>query len=392
MALPVVVLPALEGHFQPSSISRPWSLEDRVAFDSFWKGSWHSVNYVAGLDLVPGDLITKLDLENADPRYGRIDDVFECPPNHFYTPDVTTPACQPYLDCNSIYEQVQVRDQVFAKGIGKQVRAGRWYYGDADSPEQDLYIKIAFVETKPSSEGGANQSPRIQERVKVGALNLLRLQPSRHVQKVLGYCFEDEQNRTLIISEYCAHGNLGEFVGGHFYAPWNTVRRVEFAISLVEAIDYLHNSPMGTRINCDMNRLHRSLTQFLVTEDFRIVLNDVDDIPLVTGAARCSWGNDDRMSEQFIAPEQRYNSTAAGRLGIMHTEKIDIWKLPDMVIHMMLKNCGSEAIRRQVTTVLYTLGDVLRACKDPIASNRPSTRDLLAQMRQVLNVVSDLDW
>lgn len=92
---------------------------------------------------------------------------------------------------------------------------------------------------------------------------------------------------------------------------WDTPQRVKLTTSMVEAVRYLHNTPLGPRINCDMNRLHRGMTQFLVTEDYRVVLNDVDDIPLVTKNARCSrWAPLDKEEMvamhhfDFIAPEQ----------------------------------------------------------------------------------------
>ena len=39
-----------------------------------------------------------------------------------------------------------------------------------------------------------------------------------------------------------------------------------------------------------MNAAHRALSQFLVTDDFKVVLNDLDDVPLANGKNRCEWG------------------------------------------------------------------------------------------------------
>ena len=65
----IMIFPPLRS--QQSSITRPWSLRDRAAFDSFWKG-FSSDDYVKGLRLLPGYLFTKLDLTSTDPDFGRI--------------------------------------------------------------------------------------------------------------------------------------------------------------------------------------------------------------------------------------------------------------------------------------------------------------------------------
>ena len=121
------------------------------------------------------------------------------------------------------------------------------------------------------------------------------------------------------------------------------------------------------RINCDMNAAHRALSQFLVTDDFKVVLNDLDDVPLANGKNRCEWGlsnviekinmkngnsttfdseevkvEENDLTENFLAPEQlmtdqqffNFYQTSTR----YDTEKIDIWKIPDLIIFMLSKN------------------------------------------------------
>ena len=50
----------------------------------------------------------------------------------------------------------------------------------------------------------------------------------------------------------------------------NPLGRLGIAIRLVRVFAFMHNSPIGKRINCDMTKVTRALSQFLVTEDYRI--------------------------------------------------------------------------------------------------------------------------
>lgn len=50
---------------------------------------------------------------------------------------------------------------------------------------------------------------------------------------------------------------------------------------VVDAVAFLHDSPAGTRVMCDSNSPDKLLTQFLVTNNGRLLLNDIDAAPLV---------------------------------------------------------------------------------------------------------------
>ena len=82
----------------------------------------------------------------------------------------------------------------------------------------------------------------------------------------------------------------------------------------------------------------RALSQFLVTEDFRIVANDLDDLPEVDSEkgklANCTWGKIEDRDPHFQAPEER---TVLPALPDPFTEKADIWKLANMTQFIMYK-------------------------------------------------------
>lgn len=53
---------------------------------------------------------------------------------------------------------------------------------------------------------------------------------------------------------------------------------------LVDAIRFLHNSPAGTRVMCDSNTPEKLLSQFVVDDADRLLLNDLDAVPLADRA------------------------------------------------------------------------------------------------------------
>ena len=82
---------------------------------------------------------------------------------------------------------------------------------------------------------------------------------------------------------------------------------------MTDAIGYIHNSPGGSKINCDMNTVGQALAQFIVLEDFRVVLNDVDDLPAGDSnrniKSQCVVGRHNINSyadHSFEAPERRW--------------------------------------------------------------------------------------
>lgn len=390
--------------------SEIWTLEQEVLFDEVWRNLYAS-NYTDGLWQFPENFVKPLNLEGYDRNIN--DHAAElCPKGYFNMNGADSYVkCQKYLNCNQISNSVKVDEKVLVWGLGKQLRTGYWYNNPSNPNEHQ---KVAYLETRPERIN----TPRISDRVKLGTKHLLDLQPSQHVNKVIGYCYEDNTNKTVVVAEFCDKGDLRTFLHTPEFAPWSTLKRFQFATQLVEAFDYLHNSPIGTRINCDMNRLHRAMSQFLVTHDYRIVLNDLDDIPLVTPESRCAWvGRIDTTERRergenpqgFLAPEQRLSEEilAKGKSSQVYsdpdyvlennifppqTEKVDIFKIPDMVMHIVFKNASPVSVRRQIARALVTLKPILTRCKSWHPEDRPSTTEILFESRKVLAAIEDLGW
>lgn len=355
-----------------TSSIRQYSRRQEYAFDEFWK-QLDSGNYTKGLNQIPVDLFEPIELDSLSQVSVPLDR--PCPSGQF---QLGNSRCFNRLNCEQIQQQISPHSNILATGIGKQIRIADWYYS------YDQNVQVAYVETRPSRLS----TPRIAKRVKQGAENIMGLQSSKHATAVVGYCYEQEKNNTLLISEFCRNGNLAIFVNGDEYASWGACKRFELATSLVEALAYLHDSPIGTRINCDMNRLHRALTQFLVTDDYRVVLNDVDDIP--ESGSKCLWSRfveEDSKLSSFLAPEQRLNTIDT------HTEKIDIWKIPDLVMHILLKNCGEErSVKYQVTQLLLSVRSILNQCKSLTPEGRPGALKIVGVFRQALSSCRKNGW
>lgn len=81
-------------------------------------------------------------------------------------------------------------------------------------------------------------------------------------------------------------------------------------IKVVEALEYVHESPGGSRINCDMNTVGQALAQFIVLSDYRVVLNDVDDLP--------SGDSKTNKKSQCVVGRSNINATAGEFLLFSH--------------------------------------------------------------------------
>ena len=77
-------------------------------------------------------------------------------------------------------------------------------------------------------------------------------------------------------------------------------------------------------------------SQFLVTEDYRIVANDLDDLPEVIpdNLPNCTWGKVEDRDPSFQSPEEKsYSPNNPSPF----TDKADVWKLVNMTKFIMYK-------------------------------------------------------
>ncbi|CAM9934118.1 unnamed protein product [Lampetra fluviatilis] len=188
-----------------------------------------------------------------------------------------------------------------------------------------------------------------------------------HVVQLVGVCEEDD----AFVAEHHALGALHtaeRVLQGH---GWRT--RMEVAMSYVEVLAYLHESPLGTRVMCDSNDLAKTLSQFLLTSELRAVASDLDALPRVDrGAGRLATCGHRQLGGDFVAPEQRWpyddrpfdESAMPG-----YDEKSDVWKVPDVTDFLLGAARGSDVAR-------FHLFGVHGRCKEREPALRPSAGEL----------------
>ena len=140
-----------------------------------------------------------------------------------------------------------------------------------------------------------------------------------------------------------------------------------------------------------MTKVTRALSQFLVTEDLRIVANDLDDLPEVEAEnlPNCTWGKIEDRDPNFQSPEEK--SYLPNQNLLPFTEKADIWKLVNMLKFIMYKvivsisqlsslylfiQYANGAKERAVNEILEPLASFLSSCQ----SKNPSPSDKQARI------------
>lgn len=218
-------------------------------------------------------------------------------------------------------------------------------------------------------------------------LRMLKSLQSKHVVTLLGFCEDD----STILTEYHPLGslsNLEEALSLPRYQSINTWQhRLQLALDYVGIINFLHNSPLGTLVMCDSSDLPKTLSQYLLTANFSIVLNDLDALPLVnhSSGALVKCGHRELRGD-FVAPEQLWpygeDVPFQDDLMPMYDEKIDIWKIPDVSSFLLGHVEGSDMVR-------FHLFDIHKACKSQMPAERPTAQNILDTYQNVLNLLRD---
>lgn len=202
------------------------------------------------------------------------------------------------------------------------------------------------------------------------------------VVQLVGFCLEDN----TLVTEHHPLGslfNLDSVLAQGQYQQHNTWQvRLRLARDYVSILHYLHNSPAGRRVMCDSSSLEKTLSQFLLTSDFRVVVNDVDALPEVDPSrgllVKCGHRE---LTGEFVAPEQLWPYRDKGEpfsdeLMPEYDEKTDIWKIPDMTRFLMGRVPGGDLVH-------FHLFHIHEECKKEDPKLRPSALDVLKAYKSV---------
>lgn len=210
-------------------------------------------------------------------------------------------------------------------------------------------------------------------------LQMVKSLNSHFVIDLLGFCHNS------FLSKYYELGSASNFNYHlmHSLKAYDSIKtRLNMCKYYVSIVSFLHTSPAGVRVMCDSNSLEKTLSQYLLTSDLKLVVSDLDATPLVdkiTGnGVHCG---PKPLSGNFVAPEQIwpypdqiYNINKMP----YYNEKTDIWKLPD-VCNWFIGNSSSSDI------VKYKLFNVHKMCKDKVPARRPTAYTVLKAYEKVLN-------
>jgi len=207
--------------------------------------------------------------------------------------------------------------------------------------------------------------------------NLRSLQPSVFVTQLIGAC--EDPAWPEVVLEYHPRGRLGNLpavleMTPKLAAPHLLMRLLVDYAAVLSVLH--HREPEGARVLCDTWSLQKITHQFLLTRDFRLLLNDVDDVSLVVPSksrlARCSAGfytRPELLDPDFLAPEEFSQG--------YFDQSVDIYKAP-AVAHWILEWAGQDGI-----DLLTSLESIHNQCKSTMPSDRPTAERLLDEYRLV---------
>ncbi|XP_061190273.1 protein O-mannose kinase-like [Saccostrea echinata] len=275
--------------------------------------------------------------------------------------------CHPLLTCEEI-EQLNTSSEIGHQGYVKEVWQSNWN----SFPVVVKILRshdIAGIIARPGYFRG---------------INLMKNSPQRSVLlQLVGQCNDTivTEIHPLLDARYL-ETRLKE------YPQYNTLStRMKLCISYVDILRVLH-SGIDRRIyvQCDARSLNKLTGQYLLTEDFRLVLSDVDSMEAIKfndssrRLIKCTdWG---QVTGYFPAPEELWpykGSFDASKMPL-YDEKIEIWKIPDVCLSFLGDDHSALKVKR-------SLKEIHKLCKNPNPRKRPSAAEVLHAYVRVLRDV-----
>ena len=167
----------------------------------------------------------------------------------------------------------------------------------------------------------------------------------------------------------------------HYYN--NIQTRFQLSVDYVSIMDYLHNSPIGVRVMCDGGTLRKLLSQYLITDDFHLIVNDVDSLREVTDDGGCDTRPNISVALQREIERQggqKKSEPLKFKLRPAYDEKIDIWKLPWIVERLLGDVKGSRFVKSQ-------LREVMKRCHAIEPQQRPTANEILQEFLRVQQLI-----
>ncbi|XP_052702968.1 protein O-mannose kinase-like [Crassostrea angulata] len=264
--------------------------------------------------------------------------------------------CHPLLTCGDI-EQLKFSEEIGHMGYVKEVWHSYWQK-----------YPVVVKKLRKFDWAGKIAGPGYLQ-----GINLMKnfYRPSVLLQLV-GHC-----NDTIVTEVHRLLDARDLEIRFKEYPLYNTLQtRMQLCVSYVDILRTLHSGHDGKiYVQCDARNLQKLAGQFLFTEDFRLVLSDVDSMEtiLVNGTnkrlIKCTvWG---KVTGRFPAPEElwpykeRYDASKLP----LYDEKIKIWKIPDVCWYFL----GDDVSTLQLK---LSLKDIHKQCKNRNPRKRPTAEQV----------------
>lgn len=214
------------------------------------------------------------------------------------------PRCHVWLDCQTIQRDVLLQEATDLENGGvKHIKKASW---NMPMPMQvgsaSTTVHMTVIVSMP-------HGPYVNPDFRHGIGMLKKLSGRSRVVPLVGAC-EHEQGEVLLVTPYYRHGSAKN---------WNRLMsdtlalqgrnplllRLQACFDLLEAFTQLHVPE--SHIMCDVREgPGKLLSQFLVDEEFRLVLNDLDATPHVdrhaTPPKLAKCGHQQFGANEFVAP------------------------------------------------------------------------------------------
>ena len=270
-----------------------------------------------------------------------------CPKGKFSLPNWI--ACEPLLGCDHLRHEVSIGDVIYG--------LVQWRYFAADWKGYEvLYARF---------------NPLAKTAVDYFSLQLFS--PSQYFIYPIGYCKED---RTFLFAPNTTFVGIANHLDQVFSRdPACNTCKVKFNLILgyLHILSRLH---ANNAVLCNSRTLDNLVSQFLITEEFNLVLATLDNLQSdANGTVLC---HQSEQAGDFVAPEQRW---PYGSVKIFNPKeqpgsdkKSDIWKVPDMVTFVLTDSCALVSDYLQATHLL---------CKSSDPQARPTADQLLVEYKSV---------
>ncbi|XP_054167356.1 protein O-mannose kinase-like [Oppia nitens] len=277
-------------------------------------------------------------------------------------------SCHQMLDCSDYKDMTPV--MFLSRGLVKNIHLVKW---------NDNYLVVSNVSDKQYLSDFHHNLQMLKQ-----------LSQNALIVQLIGWC-----NNDMLFTEYHPNGdanNLPHIIVKNSIHHNMTSITLNLCVNYVKILDYLHNSPIGTRVMCDSNTLQKTLSQYLLTDELTLVLNDLDALPQVISRHKGVKCGPRQLFGTFVAPEQLWNRSDqlfSNDKMREYDHRTDIWKIPD-VCQWFLKTSTHLDYQSKLLWVLSHLKDIHSQCKSIDPNLRPTANDVLnhkndSKMHQKLN-------